>query len=433
MKRSSRFPTHGNVVRNVTQVNKHHNAQYTHNNSDANYAHMHHTRQNTSHSFYIFDYVYIHVPYAYTVRPKEPIVVNEIPSWMTDNSVAHGGRLVVNRCTDFGPSSKLLPMLLLADSELPQSSVIVQFDDDIIYRTELVENQIIASLEHPNIIMSLSAWPLSIVTEDTDRYSKQFPEVLPAKHLVSSIPVNERKYESDWSRYDFLLGCGGVAYRKQMFFPGRADQISSHNQANNYTMPSRTRVLLQYSNSNTTEDDAVHNTYFSFAENLVNNRGEFKLLHINTTNTTAANIATTMKNTTGGVTFAVSNTTATTSSPESEHITLTTLPNPADLLPIFNYALHPSLHPCLMVDDMWISGHVTLLGIPIYTVGTDGYHPKFGHRWANHTPPAVPYDYGKNEHHGMNSLDNLSSTPQGLDNLKCIIAMANVYKIWQKM
>lgn len=80
----------------------------------------------------ILNKIYLNIPWVYDIRNKsENITLSVDLLKFVSNSK---GRLVVLRCIDYGPSTKLLPLLSLSNHELPLDTMIITFDDDRLYR-----------------------------------------------------------------------------------------------------------------------------------------------------------------------------------------------------------------------------------------------------------------------------------------------------------
>jgi hypothetical protein len=72
--------------------------------------------------------IYIHIPHVFK---REENLSYEIPDFISNND-----KIIVNRCEDMGPITKILPIVdILEDSE----SLFVSVDDDIIYHSTMIE------------------------------------------------------------------------------------------------------------------------------------------------------------------------------------------------------------------------------------------------------------------------------------------------------
>jgi hypothetical protein len=77
--------------------------------------------------------------------------------------IANNPRIVVNKCDDLGPATKIIPTVQLLQSEpkVPQGTIIVSLDDDILYQRDTLERFVRASRAHPQaVITGASYMPL---------------------------------------------------------------------------------------------------------------------------------------------------------------------------------------------------------------------------------------------------------------------------------
>lgn len=190
-------------------------------------------------SDFLFDRVYVHIPLKYKIRESKVSQVN-IPDWLIELNSSYYGRLVISRCEDFGPATKLLPMLLLSDDELPRNSIIVQLDDDILYSETVVRNLIRSSISYPEQLTGGQGWNLRhmLDTIDWSTWNRSHvlgsrvetnPDVWRASFLRKIGEIHSEKFTSETTlknskfahntallEMDILLGCGGISYRKQV-------------------------------------------------------------------------------------------------------------------------------------------------------------------------------------------------------------------------
>ena len=103
------------------------------------------------------DRIYINIPWTYGVRTKSATNVS-VPDLLLAYNKDTNGRVRVNRCDDYGPATKLLPLLLLADDELPTGAAIIAFDDDRIYTQGAVDALLAEASRHPSDVIAIAAW-----------------------------------------------------------------------------------------------------------------------------------------------------------------------------------------------------------------------------------------------------------------------------------
>ena len=111
-----------------------------------------------------------------------------IPTFILDNS-----KIIVNRCEDIGPITKILPTIPLARD---MDSIIISIDDDIIYSNNLIELLVNKSLLNPECVITGSG--------------------------VGSYRNN---------LYELAEGYTGILYRKKFLIDFSLDEIKNFNRA----------------------------------------------------------------------------------------------------------------------------------------------------------------------------------------------------------
>jgi hypothetical protein len=92
------------------------------------------------------DCIYLNLPYFLKRTGEEYI----LPLWLT--KLEEEGKVVLNRCTDMGPLTKLAPCL---SREMEDETLIIVVDDDEIYPSCLVEKYLKYTSEYPNQALTL--------------------------------------------------------------------------------------------------------------------------------------------------------------------------------------------------------------------------------------------------------------------------------------
>eukprot|EP01035_Chromulina_nebulosa_P018193 gene18193-23854_t len=177
-------------------------------------------------SFSVIDRLYINIPYYYELRSKSGLVL--IPDKLIQLSIEYNGRLRILRCKDYGPSTKLLPTLLLSNEDLPLDSMLITFDDDRIYTINAVNALISNAKIHPNTVITIAAWPINILSSDGKRGIAGGPNFR-SKLDLNKVGIQYRKT----GYVDLILGFFGVLYRKNMFYP-YPKEIFDYNSSNDF-------------------------------------------------------------------------------------------------------------------------------------------------------------------------------------------------------
>jgi hypothetical protein len=158
------------------------------------------------------DRIYINIPWRYSIRSlSEPVSLpTELIDMMSNIAIVQSiGRLRVTRCKDWGPATKLLPLLLLSKEDLPMNSRIITFDDDRLYTRQLVKTLIDSSIKYPDAVITNAAWPIRILSSHGRRGIRNGPD------FYSRIPSgSEGEQYRIAGPVDLVLGFFGVLYRK---------------------------------------------------------------------------------------------------------------------------------------------------------------------------------------------------------------------------
>lgn len=88
------------------------------------------------------DRIFLHVPRVF----RRDSSTYDIPEFVTSNPL-----VVVNRCEDYGPATKILPMIsAISDPE----AVLISIDDDVVYHPTFVETLLRYSEAYPEAVIS---------------------------------------------------------------------------------------------------------------------------------------------------------------------------------------------------------------------------------------------------------------------------------------
>lgn len=163
-------------------------------------------------SFPMINRLYLNIPWFYELRKKSDLI--ELPGNLTNLMNEFKGRLRVLRSRDYGPSTKLLPTLMLSDIDLPLNSMIITFDDDRLYNIDTVNSLVSNSILHPEAVITNAAWPIDILSARGRRGIRNGPT------FHSRIRKGTEGIQYQRAGYvDLLLGFYGVLYVKKFFSP----------------------------------------------------------------------------------------------------------------------------------------------------------------------------------------------------------------------
>lgn len=148
---------------------------------------------------YPLDAIYLSIPYR---CKRLDIEYPEIPDEITE-------LCTVIRCEDHGPITKILGALL---TESDPDTVVITFDDDMIYPKDLVATLMYHHNRHPNCALGSSGMLL--------KYNCPMCAITPNEHgLVFRIP--KFPIPIDGRRVDCIYGYPGALYLRK-FFPEKA-------------------------------------------------------------------------------------------------------------------------------------------------------------------------------------------------------------------
>jgi len=130
------------------------------------------------------DIVYINIPY-YSKREKCPYVIPTLTSKLN---------VIIQRCTDHGPLTKLLPVA--TSNDLDPNDIIITLDDDQQYDPNLIKNMVDAMQTFPANCITFAGW----------NYLK-----IPIVNLMVYTYLIRNSY------VDALEGFSGTGYRRRFF------------------------------------------------------------------------------------------------------------------------------------------------------------------------------------------------------------------------
>nr|QBK92935.1 MAG: glycosyltransferase [Pithovirus LCPAC403] len=139
------------------------------------------------HQTLIPDAIYFNLPYRSLREGKE------YPKFKLPDTFLN---VIVNRCDDVGPLTKILPTL---EKETNPETIIITIDDDIIYKRNIFEKLVEASLGSDHTAYSFSGWQYQHWTG----FGKEGSNMLP--------------FYTYQGVTDIVHGVSGVAYKRKFF------------------------------------------------------------------------------------------------------------------------------------------------------------------------------------------------------------------------
>lgn len=140
--------------------------------------------------------IYIHIPRQYRRFPDQPI---DIP-----NFAEYGDLVVVNRCHDYGSSTKFLPMMLI--DEVKQTDNIIIVDDDHEYDALLSAKLLDLRERYPDAASCMFGVTNALYFLDRSWNTNS---------NTQNIPAGFRGYKEGY--IDVFEGFGGVCLQKRFF------------------------------------------------------------------------------------------------------------------------------------------------------------------------------------------------------------------------
>jgi len=150
------------------------------------------------------DKLYINMPYVSSKGIKYDITELDL------SDVKYFERILVNRCQDIGPLTKLLSTLY---KETDPETLIITFDDDIFVDDKIVEIYQKYTIKHPESVMALGGMSFG-KSKFVKLIYKRFPKgVIP--FIFSSIYFNNKKDVE----VDHILGTTTCCYKRKLLDP----------------------------------------------------------------------------------------------------------------------------------------------------------------------------------------------------------------------
>lgn len=141
------------------------------------------------------DKIYLNVPYNFKRANLEYV----IPEWIKNYRT-----VVINRCEDYGPLTKLAPTL---QQELASDTIIITLDDDVEYQPHLIRDLVKHAMLNPQVAVT----PMNALI-NYDRDNKIIRDIY--------------WHFDHGSRGPLVHGWSGVAYRRDFFKPDFFELIS---------------------------------------------------------------------------------------------------------------------------------------------------------------------------------------------------------------
>ena len=164
-----------------------------------------------------FDAIYLNIPYISKRQDANYIIPSDIGDY------AH-----VIRCEDYGPITKLFGALV---SEENPDTIIITFDDDVIYPESLVEKLLTKHKNNPNVAIGSAGIKIG-----------KFP-------FYISTTNNEHSKNSHWYDFnttgeevDIIIGTPGVLYQRGFFPP--IDNIADILKYKDTTLPKEDSIVI---------------------------------------------------------------------------------------------------------------------------------------------------------------------------------------------
>lgn len=91
------------------------------------------------------DNIVLNLPYIFK---RDNSTFDKIPKFITDNPL-----IIINRCTDIGPATKVLPIVELFKDEHPDT-IIISIDDDIYYESNMIKKMLKYTSVYPEAVLT---------------------------------------------------------------------------------------------------------------------------------------------------------------------------------------------------------------------------------------------------------------------------------------
>jgi hypothetical protein len=154
---------------------------------------LHQTFDSIFKQSYPFEKIILNIPHIFNRNKTEYI----IPNYLSNNP-----RIIINRCHDIGPGTKLVPSLFITNEE----DIIITIDDDRKYLPNMLEtfmeyynqNNIAKQIAKQNQVLCMSCIKINFVN-----------------NITNFIRIVDPKYSG--KQFQILQGYGGVLYPRKVF------------------------------------------------------------------------------------------------------------------------------------------------------------------------------------------------------------------------
>ena len=126
------------------------------------------------------DKIILNLPYIFK---RFNTTFDNIPTFITDNP-----KIIINRCEDIGPITKILPTIPLVKN---MDSIIISIDDDIIYLNNFIELLVNKAQTNPDCVITGSA--ASSYANNLYELAEGFAGILYRKKFLIDFPIEEIK------------------------------------------------------------------------------------------------------------------------------------------------------------------------------------------------------------------------------------------------
>ncbi len=126
------------------------------------------------------DVIVLNLPHIFK---RDNSTFDKIPKFITDNPL-----IIINRCEDIGPATKVLPIVELFKKE-HSDTIIISIDDDIYYESNMIKKML--------------------------KYTSEYPEAVLTGKSRNKIACNLPQKKLKYTQVKSIQGFSGVLYRKK--------------------------------------------------------------------------------------------------------------------------------------------------------------------------------------------------------------------------
>ena len=152
---------------------------------------LHYTINSLLGQYQMIDKIIVNIPFKYH-RFDDPII---IPLFLRLND-----KIIINRCEDYGPATKLLGLLANSDIKPEPEDIIIICDDDRNYPLDFVKDLVTSVNKHSNYCITNAGWEI---------------EALSSYRYVKTDYPRGKEYDIE-GFIDVLGGCCGFALKYKM-------------------------------------------------------------------------------------------------------------------------------------------------------------------------------------------------------------------------